>query len=81
LQFDAAPYDLNEDSDTFSRDRVTATITAGWARRLSDVAHIEIGTCQTRLPEHGPHDWIGVGDVSLIFKDGERVNLPSTNEQ
>jgi hypothetical protein len=71
LQFDRERYNAYEDKQL---GRVPTTI-ASWSRRLRDVSRIEIGACQTRLPERGPKDWIGVGKVSLIFKDGEHVDL------
>jgi hypothetical protein len=51
LQFDAQMYDSYEDNDTFSRGNVRATIKGAWARRLSDVAQLHIGSCGERLPE------------------------------
>ncbi|MGV0068561.1 hypothetical protein ACRU44_12600 [Mycobacterium colombiense] len=72
LRFDQEMYNAHQDNQ-LRRDPTTFV---SWVRRLRDVSHIEIGTCEARFPERGPHDWIGVGKVSLIFKDGERVNLP-----
>lgn len=74
LRFDTEMYNLHEDNQRFRQ--VTTTVAASWARRLRDISRIEVGACDTRLPEHGPQNWIGVGDVSLIFEDGERVGLP-----
>ncbi|WP_139830662.1 hypothetical protein [Mycobacterium paraense] len=73
LQFDREMYNAHQDSQ-LRRD--PAKVVASSARRLRDVSRIEIGACQARLPERGSQDWIGVGKVSLIFKDGERVDLP-----
>jgi hypothetical protein len=72
LQFDRERYNANEDNQL----RRVATTIASYARRLRDVSRIEIGARQTHLPERGPKDWIGVGDVNLIFEDGLRVSLP-----
>jgi len=75
VQFDAQIYDLDEDNDAYSRRSVTATIKKAWARRLSDVTQLHIGLCGERLPERGPHDWVPIGDVRLIFNDGKSVEL------
>jgi hypothetical protein len=75
LQFSRESYTVHDD-DQDSDNGVTTTVVASWARRLHDIARIDIGACQTRLPRHGPYDWIGVGGVSLTFVDGDRISLP-----
>jgi hypothetical protein len=75
LQFDAQMYDFDEDNDGLTRRRVTAAIREAWARRLSDVAQLRIGHCGERLPERGPHNWVPIGDVSLSFNDGGKVQF------
>jgi hypothetical protein len=75
LRFNAQSYDLDEDNDAFSRRNVTANITAAWARRLSDVTQLHIGSCAERLPENGPHDWVAIGGIRLIFNDGGELKF------
>jgi hypothetical protein len=75
LQFNAAMYDLDEDNDEWSRREVTATIKEAWARRLSDVTQLHIGSCAERLPEDGARDWVPIGNVRLVFNDGGDVKF------
>jgi hypothetical protein len=75
LQFDAQMYDSYEDNDTFSRGNVTATIKGAWApaERRGAIAHRQLRREAAR--ERGPHDWVPVGDVRLIFNDGGEVKF------
>ena len=78
LEFDAERYDL----DAYIRQpSVTSRIIAAWTRRLHDITRIDIGKCEMSIPRSGPSGWFAVGDMTLVFADGQPVALPLNQEQ
>lgn len=71
LQFGSEMYHFTEDLARHSQG--TAKVTAAWTRRLKDVAKLSIGRFGGRID--GPRDSFPIGDVSLVFTDGEDVDL------
>ncbi|MCV7152403.1 hypothetical protein [Mycolicibacterium pyrenivorans] len=77
MQFDAEQYDLDRDMTVSLDNPVGATVTESFARRLSDVARLDIRKARMRPTTMGRtfRDVLDVGDVGLAFQDGLTVEL------
>lgn len=77
MQFDAEQYDLERDMTVSLDNPVGVTVTESLARRLSDVARLDIRKARMRPTTMGRtfRDVLDVGDVRLAFHDGLIVDL------
>jgi hypothetical protein len=73
LEFKAEGYDGEADQ----HNPTSATINAAWIRPLSNVVKVQIGKVGLFAGKHGTPGtgWFPVGDVQLLFGDGEIVKL------